>query len=424
MVADIYVDNDRSASNGKARPEWERLLSDIEAGKIDAVAAWDQDRVNRMMEDFVAYKKLFVKRGVLLATSNNGDIDLSTPSGVLTATIKTAVSEHEVAMMRVRMKRAARARAEQGVPKWKRAFGYGDSYQPDPVTAPLVRQAYAAILAGASLNDVGRLFNEAGACGLNGKPWTATTVSLFLRAPRNAGLRSHNGEIVGKGTWPGLVDEDTWRAVQAVMNAPGRAPGRKTVRRHVLTGVLLCGNLGCGGYLSGMQALDKSIVYRCKKCLGISVRAVHVEPMVRGLVGDRLARPDAVDLLKSELHDAAEAERLRTQRQALLAQVRDAEAEYDDGVIDGRRLAARKERVAAKLAELESQQQDQERLRVFDGLPLGKPRVRAAVAALSADRLRAVMAVLMTVTVLPVGKGHRPRDGERFDPDRVEVVWK
>ena len=36
----------------------------------------------------------------MLATSNNGDIDLSTPTGVLTATIKTAVSEHEIAMMR------------------------------------------------------------------------------------------------------------------------------------------------------------------------------------------------------------------------------------------------------------------------------------------------------------------------------------
>src|SRR5213595_2833435 len=56
QVAGYYVDNDRSASNGQARPEWERLMADIRAGKIDAVAAWDQDRVNRMMEDFVAYR--------------------------------------------------------------------------------------------------------------------------------------------------------------------------------------------------------------------------------------------------------------------------------------------------------------------------------------------------------------------------------
>lgn len=38
---------------------------------------------------------------------------------------------------------------------------------------------------------------------------------------------------------------------------------------------------------------------------------------------------------------------------------------------------------------------------------------------LSPDRLRAVIEVLMTVTVAPVGKGYRV-----FNPDRVDVVWK
>ncbi|MCA9642510.1 MAG: recombinase family protein, partial [Myxococcales bacterium] len=295
-VVGHYIDNDRSASNGKPRPEWERLLADIEAGKIDAVAAWDQDRVNRMMDDFQRYKKLFVKRGILLATSNNGDIDLSTPSGVLTATIKTAVAEHEISMMKVRMLRAARQKAEQGVPKWKRAFGYlpetrrrsddDGTRQIDPVTAPLVRDAYAAVLAGSSLNDIVRMFNDAGAYGMTGRPWTATTVSLFLRAARNAGLRSHNDELVidkdgepVRGSWPALVDEATWRAAQAVLNAPGRAPGRKTVRRHLLTGVLQCGKPGCGGYLSGLWTNQQKIAYACKSCRGVSVRAENVEPL-------------------------------------------------------------------------------------------------------------------------------------------------
>lgn len=42
--AAFYIDNDRSASNGKQRPEWDRLQADINAGTIDAIAAWDQDR--------------------------------------------------------------------------------------------------------------------------------------------------------------------------------------------------------------------------------------------------------------------------------------------------------------------------------------------------------------------------------------------
>lgn len=219
QVAGVYVDNDRSASSGKKRPEWDRLLADIEAGKIDAVAAWDQDRVNRMMEDFVAYKKVFVKQGVLLATSNNGDIDLSTPSGVLTATIKTAVSEHEVDMMRVRQRRAGRQRAERGTPKWKCAFGFTDDHQPDPVEAPMVRKAYETILGGGSLSGLAREWNAAGCYGRRwqkadpgvpgdvgrsvlSKPWSASTLSLFLRSPRNAGLRAYDGKIIGVGTWP------------------------------------------------------------------------------------------------------------------------------------------------------------------------------------------------------------------------------
>jgi hypothetical protein len=42
---------------------------------------------------------------------------------------------------------------------------------------------------------------------------------------------------------------------------------------------------------------------------------------------------------------------------------------------------------------------------VFDGLPLGKLEVAEAVARLSLDRLRAVIDVLATVTVMPIGKG-------------------
>ena len=52
------------------------------------------------------------------------------------------------------MRRAARQKAEQGIPKWTRAFGYlGDTRQPDPHIAPLVRVAYAAIIAFSSLAE-------------------------------------------------------------------------------------------------------------------------------------------------------------------------------------------------------------------------------------------------------------------------------
>ncbi|WP_231977626.1 recombinase family protein [Mycobacterium sp. E2989] len=434
----FYVDNDRSASNGKVRPEWERLLADIKAGKVDAIAAWDQDRGWRMMHELEELRKFFTGLGreIKLATTGQGEIDLYSPTGVLTAQIKTAVSEHEIAMMRVRQCRAARAKAESGRPQWKAAFGYERDTRPkerddgtrkvNPKAQKLVQRAYDAVRDGSSLGDIARMFNDAGAYGLNGKPWTASTVSLFLRKPRNAGLRDHNGELVYdsdgkpvKGTWPALVDYDTWKAVQHKVSEPGRAPGRKSVSRHLLTGVLLCGKPGCGGYLSGYQSKSGVGAYRCKKCLGVAVRAADVEPLVYGIVAGRLAKPDAVDLLKAELHDEAEAEKLRTEENTLRARLNEIADERADGLLTGPQAKRATDRILDKLGVLERRQQDQERLRVLDGIPLGRPEVAGAIRTLSADRFRAVMALLLTVTVVPVGKGRHV-----FDPARVQVNWR
>jgi len=428
--AAFYIDNDRSASNGKQRPEWDRMLADIEAGDIDAIAAWDQDRGWRMMHELEELRRFFTALGrkVPLATTGQGDIDLHSPTGVLAAQIKTAVSEHEIAMMKVRQRRAARAKAERGAPQWRKAFGYlGDTYQPDPITAPLVAEAYAAILAGSSLNDICRLFNGAEAYGLNGRPWTPTTVSLFLRKPRNAGLRSHNGEIVCQGTWPGLVEESTWKAAMAVFNTPGRAPGRKSVRQHPLTGVMLCGKPDCDGYLAGNWQMQKhrggprahAICYRCKKCNGVSIRAEHVEPLLHGIVGGRLAMPDAEDLLKAEIQDEAEAEAIRVEINTLHGELRNIGVERGQRLLTGEQAKIATDLIAADIAALERKQQDAERLRVLEGIPLGTPQAVDAVKRLSEDRFRAVVDLLMVVTVMPVGKGSHV-----FDPERVVVDWR
>ena len=170
---------------------------------------------------------------------------------------------------------------------------------------------------------------------LTGKPWSPSTVSLFLR-PRNAGLRSHNDEIIGKGTWPGLVDESTWRAAQSVLNAPGAhraqegatAPAdrcvelRQTGLRRLLVG--------------SRETTTGRITYACKQCRGVSVRAEHVEPLLYRAVGGRLAMPDAVDLLKSEIHDEAEAESIRLELETLYGEVEPIGIERGQRLLTGR----------------------------------------------------------------------------------------
>lgn len=424
-----YQDNDFSATNGKTRPKYQRMLTDIRDGKISAVAVWDLDRLYRQPRELEDLIDLADAKGLLLATVT-GDADLSTDNGRLYARIKGAVGKSEIERKAARQKRAARQKADSGEPQWKHAFGYvvgehkpeclpgckSHHHQLDPVTAPLVKQAYAAILAGSSLNDICRLFNDAGVHGLNGRPWTPTTVSLFLRKPRNAGLRTYNGEIVGKGTWPGLVEESTWRAAQAVLNAPGRAPGRKTVRQHNLTGVLQCGKEGCGGYLSGMQTADKRIAYGCKTCRGVSIRAEHVAPLLYEIVGGRLAMPDAVDLLKAEIHDAVQAEAIRLELETLYAELEKIGIERGQRLLTGQQAKTATDLINTDIAKLERRQQDQERLRVFKDIALGTPKAVDAIRELSPDRFRAVLRVLASITVAPVGKGGRSQPSNGCTP--------
>jgi DNA invertase Pin-like site-specific DNA recombinase len=431
-----YLDNDTSAtSTSKPRPAYQRMLADIEAGAIGAVVCWDLDRLHRRPIELESFMALADEKRIALA-SVSGDVDLSTAQGRLVARLKGSVAAHEGEHKKARQLSAHRQRAEVGIPNWTASFGYlagtraarssrGDIHQPDPVTAPLVRQAYADILAGASLNDVCRQWNNAGALTTTGRPWVATSLSKFLRKPRNAGLRTYthveNGErvteIVGEGNWPALVDESTWRSAQTVLDAPERRPGRKAVRRHLLTGVALCGK--CGNPLCASWHRDGRIIYVCKKCHGISILSDNLLPIVYAVVAGRLAMPDAVDLLKAEQHDTLEAEQLRVERAALLAELDNIGVERADGLLTGKQAKIATDRIGDKLTAIEARQHDQEKLRVFDGLPLGEPEVSNALASLSPDRFRAVLDVLATITVAPVGKG-----GKIFNPQRVQVTWK
>ena len=443
-----FVDNDTSASSGKVRPGYQQMLTAIEAGEVGAVVAWDLDRLHRRPVELEAFIDLADRHGLALATVS-GDVDLSTAQGRLIARLKGSVARHEVEHKSARQTRAARQLAESGRPKWRRAFGYLDTAEgpvPDPATAPLVAEAHRLILAGGTLKSVCKLFNDAGAVGLAGRPWVPSTAGLFLRSARNAGLRAYRGEVLGAGTWAPLVDEETWRAVQAVLSDDKRTrPGRKSVRRHLLTGVVRCGREGCDGRLGGQWTIRRTggksgrpsagqvkshpgtlarrVTYACQACRGCGVRSDRIEPMIQYWVANRLAMSDAVELLKAPGAEPQDAERLQAERLTLLARLDTAADDYAEGHLDGRGYARVRDRIQAQLDDLGRAEADAERVRVFADLPLGTPEVVSAVDLLvdeQPDRYRAIVDLLMEVTLLPVGHG----GGNTFDPERVQVTWR
>src|SRR5215475_12008145 len=55
QVAGFYVDDDVSAWSGKRRPEYARMLADLEAGAINGLLVYDLDRLHRQPSELETF---------------------------------------------------------------------------------------------------------------------------------------------------------------------------------------------------------------------------------------------------------------------------------------------------------------------------------------------------------------------------------
>ncbi len=157
-------------------------------------------------------------------------------------------------------------------------------------------------------------------------------------------------------------------------------------------------------------------MYVCKHCFGVTRDMDAWTSSSPASWWHGSSRPDARELLIAEKRDGHQ--RATRRGRALRARQDEAAALFADGAITGSQLKTSTANLAAQLAEVESKMLDANKSRVFDGV-IG-PRTRGAVwAGLSLDRRRALIDMLMTVTIAPVG-----RAGRGFDPASVEIVWR
>ena len=411
-----YVDNDVSASSGKARPAYSRLLADIAAGKVQAVVTWDLDRLHRRPIELEGFIDLADRHRVALATVG-GDADLSTDNGRLFARIKGAVARAEVERKSARQKAANRQRAGMGQPPagGLRAVGY----DPTGMTvvdheAALIREGYRDLLAGMSLRSIAARWNAEGFLTARGGQWRPDGVRYTLRNPRNAALAVHLREEIGPGTWPPIVPEETFRAALAVLDDPSRRTTPSTARRYLLAGLARC---HCGAAVITGRTQHGQRTYRCGATRGhLSRGAEPIDQLVTAVVVARLSQPDAVQLLEADegvdvaaLHEEASALRTRLVELADL---------FADGTVTGAQLARGTDRARTRLAVVEQELSAAGGVSVVGDL-IATGDVQAAWDGLDLDQRRAVIDALTTVTLLSPGQGART-----FRPETVTITWR
>ncbi|SFO37139.1 Site-specific DNA recombinase [Geodermatophilus obscurus] len=423
-----HSDNDLSAYSGRPRPGYHALLDDLRRGRADAVVVWHTDRLHRRPVELEEYIDVCDPRGVITQTVKAGPLDLATPSGRMVARMLGSAGRYEVEHMIERQQAAKLQAATAG--RWKggrRPFGY----EPDGVAlreaeAEEIQRATDDLLAGMSLHAIARDWNARGVTTSTGGQWKATEVRKLLTRPRNAGLMEHRGEVVGKAQWPAIVDESLWQAARALMSDPSRRTTTGNARRWLGGGLYRCGV--CGATLrattGGTGGLGRGSVaaYRCEQGAHVVRRCAQLDAFVEALAVERLSQPDAADLSAPDSADDTSA--VHAERLAVQARLDELIDRFAVGQVTGQQLQRGTATLRGQLDALDA------RLAAAGVSALAGiagPSAADVWPPLDLSRRRAIIDVLMTVTVHRARRGRPPgwRPGESyFDPRGIEITWK
>jgi site-specific DNA recombinase len=424
VVEPIYEDNDVSAYSGKPRPSYRRLLADLRTGVADAVLCWHTDRLHRSPVELEEYIEVCQPREIPTQTVKAGPLDLATPSGRLMARQLGAYARFESEHHSDRAKRARLQAATDG--RWiggLRPFGYGaDGMTLIEAEADAIRWMAAEVLAGNSLRSIARKLNAEGTFTSQGRPWTPRAVALLLQRPRNAGLSQHQGEPIGPAKWPAILDSDTWRGVVAVLGDPTRNTTASRARKWLLSGLALCGV--CGEPVRSTVSAWGTRRAPAYVCPAGHVRrnAVELDDYVEATVVERLSRPDAAELLAPD--QTGDVAALHAQDAGLRARLDELGRMFGDGMIDALQLASGTASIRTQREAVTEALAASSRGSVLQGVA-DAPDVAEVWEGLDLSRRRAIVDVLLQVTILRTKRGGARRKGETtFDPASVGIEWK
>lgn len=433
-VAAEFSDADSTAFRkvGAARPEradFDRMLAWLRAHPGARVAAWHADRLLRDLGDTEMLIEACAAGGHLVETPRGGSYDLSTATGRkrLRADANDASYEVDHAIERITAQKNEAAAAGEwlGGPV---PFGWrkDDDGQLGicPAEAAAIRTGTAAVLDGQSLASVARAWNAAGLRRhRGGSEWNQVEAGRVLLRARNAGLHVHQGRLTGvKAKWPAIVSDDDWRACRALLTDPARRTSTGPERKWLGSGLFLCGVCGATMRVTvtspspGGGPTRK--VYRCRRARHVARDAVSLDEYVGQAVVAWLEAEDPAALIP-----VPDDRQLRTRLAAVRAEQVDLAREQRAGRLTVRQVAE----MSAGLLECEAAI---EAALAKAAMPSPLAPFAESGAASAWDRItlaqrRAVVAALMTVTVLPVPKG-RPkgrRPGESyFQPGYIMIT--
>jgi site-specific DNA recombinase len=288
------------------RPALQRLLRDIEAGRVDAVVCYRIDRLTRALTDFARLIELFERKNISLASITE-HFNTATSMGRLNLHMILSFAQYERELAGERIRDKFLASRKRGLWMGGHApLGYDVRDRKLVINAgegELVRQVFQRFLQVGSVTKLVQEFNAAGHRTKRGKPFDKGVLYKLLHN------RTYVGEVEHKGTaYPGqheaLVDRSTWDRVHTILaeNAHRRASRTRAATPALLKGLIFGPD---GKAMVPSHTRKRGRLYRFYRtttalklgrdaCPIRSVPAVDVEAAVIGQIRALLRAPEVV----------------------------------------------------------------------------------------------------------------------------------
>lgn len=263
QYAGVYADEALSGTKD-SRGEFQRLLADCKAGKIDMIIT---KSVSRFARNTVTTLKTIRELRLIGVDVFFEEQNIYTmgEDGEFLLTLLAAYAEEEARSVSSNIRWRVQSNFKQGLAWSVEMFGYHQKHGRlviVPEQAQLLRMAAQLYLQGASPMDLERAFEKAGAIGTRGKRLSGDHIVKLLCNEKMAGdmllqktfvadpivkdNRKNNGErpqFYVEGSHEGILDKDTYQKVLAEYRRR-KAEGLRFYGEYPFSSRIICGKCG------------------------------------------------------------------------------------------------------------------------------------------------------------------------------------
>jgi site-specific DNA recombinase len=372
QIHKIYIEKGKSGGNTN-RPEYKKLVKDIEVGKIDAVVVKKLDRLSRSLLDFEQLMVMMQSNNVeFISLRENFDTTMAMGKAMLRVALVFAQLEREQTAERI--KDVFAYRAEQGLFNGgTRPYGYDSVSKelvPQKQEKKVIEFMFQTFIKTKSTTITARECNAMGFRTRKGSLWDKRQMHKILNNPVYTGKIRWNG-IVSEGIQQPLVSQEVFEKAQFIFSKRTYVRDNKKIK-GLLKGLLYFedeNNPMTPNYTKKKTKLY--YYYRCisslnpklnqtpKRCLPMEQTNEDFLEFVLGLADESKLRGISKQVDTRNHHLQAQSDAFQAEIEGFekkLEEVKNKKEKYLDSLISNQFTGSEREAINAKISDFTIQE--------------------------------------------------------------------